>query len=123
MKPADLAAACVKWGDRTTGVSEGLPAVGDEEVLDVENIIWCTGFRPNFSWIDVLVFDGQDHPKEPVHVRGVAPESPRLYFVGLFFLNALTSSLFTGVDRDAAYVVDHLAYRERKPRAKPLPPS
>ena len=110
-KPADLAAAGIERVDRTTGVEDGLPVVGDDRVLDVENVIWCTGFRPDFSWIDLPIFDGQKLPKEPVHDRGVVPDAPGLYFVGLFFLYALTSSLLTGVSRDAEYVVDHLAAR------------
>lgn len=111
VKPSDLAEAGVERVPRTTGVRDGRPVVGDDRAFDVENVIWCTGFRPDFSWIDVPVFDGQPHPKEPVHERGVVPDAPGLYFVGLFFLHALSSSLLTGVDRDARYVVDHLASR------------
>ena len=110
-KPADLAAAGIERVDRTTAVEDGLPVVGDGRVLDVENVIWCTGYRPDFSWIDIPVFDGGETPKEPIHDRGVVPDAPGLYFVGLFFLYALSSSLFTGVGRDAGYVVDHLTSR------------
>ncbi|WP_458210929.1 flavin-containing monooxygenase [Haladaptatus sp. NG-SE-30] len=106
-KPSDLAAVGVERVPRTTGVRDGRPVVGDD-ILDVENVIWCTGFHPDFSWIDLPIFDGKEQPKEPVHVRGVVPDEPGLYFVGLFFLYAMTSGLFTGVGRDAEYVVDHL---------------
>jgi len=112
IKPADLSAAGVERLPRTTGVRDGRPVVGDES-LDVANVVWCTGFRPNFSWIDLPVFGGEERPKEPVHDRGVVPDAPGLYFVGLFFLYALSSSLFTGVGRDARYVVEHLATRDR----------
>lgn len=108
VKPSDLAAAGVERVPRTTGVRDGRLVVGDDDVLDVKNVIWCTGFRPNFSWIDLPIFDGKEQHKEPVHVRGVVPDEPGLYFVGLFFLYAMTSGLFTGVGRDAEYVVDHL---------------
>ena len=111
VKPSDLAAAGIERVPRTTGVRDGRLVVGDDDVLDVENVIWCTGFRPNFSWIDLPIFDGKEQPKEPVHVRGVVPDEPGLYFVGLFFLYAMTSGLFTGVGRDAEYVVDHLTSR------------
>ena len=111
--PADLVAAGVERVPRTTGVRDGRPVVGDDRVIDVANVVWCTGFRPDFSWIDPPIFDGEEHPKEPVHERGVVPGAPGLYFVGLFFLHALTSSLFTGVGRDAKYVVDHLTSRNR----------
>ncbi|MFC6716507.1 flavin-containing monooxygenase [Natrialbaceae archaeon GCM10025810] len=117
-KPSDLAAAGVERVPRTTGVRDGRPVVGDD-VLDVENVIWCTGFRPDFSWIDVPIFDGKEQPKEPVHVRGVVPSEPGLYFVGLFFLYAMTSGLFTGVGRDAEYVVDHLTATARQQQPRP----
>ena len=112
-KPSELAAAGVERVPRTTGVRDGRPIVGDD-VFDVENVVWCTGFRPDFSWIDLPVFDGEEQPKEPVHVRGVVPDEPGLYFVGLFFLYAMTSGLFTGVGRDAEYVVDHLTSTGRQ---------
>ena len=118
-KPADLAAAGVERVPRTTGVRDGLPVVGDGRNLEVANVVWCTGFRPDFSWIDLPIFDGEDQPKEPVHVRGVVPSAPGVYFVGLFFLYAVTSSLFTGVGRDARYVVDHLTARDET-EASPL---
>lgn len=114
-KPGDLAAAGVERVPRTTGVRDGCPVVGDDVVLDVENVIWCTGFRPDFSWIDLPIFDGMEQPKEPVHVRGVVPDESGLYFVSLFFLYAMTSGLFTGVGRDAKYVVDDLTSRVRQP--------
>ncbi|KYH24596.1 ferredoxin--NADP reductase [Halalkalicoccus paucihalophilus] len=117
-KPSDLAAAGVERVPRMTGVRDGRPVVGDDDVLNVENVIWCTGFHPDFSWIDLPIFDGKEQPKEPVHVRGVVPDEPGLYFVGLFFLYAMTSGLFTGVGRDAKYVVDHLTStaRQQPPR-------
>lgn len=83
--------------------------VDDGRVLDVANVIWCTGYRPDFSWIHLPVFGGEDAPKEPVHERGIVPDEPGLYFVGLFFLFGLTSSLLAGVGRDAKYVVKHIA--------------
>jgi putative flavoprotein involved in K+ transport len=118
VKPSDLAAAGVERVPRTTGVRNGRPVVGDD-VLDVENVIWCTGFHPDFSWIDLPIFDGKEEPKEPVHLRGVVPDEPGLYFVGLFFLHAMTSGLFTGLGRDAEYVVDHLTSRARQQQPRP----
>ncbi|WP_224332669.1 flavin-containing monooxygenase [Haloprofundus halobius] len=118
VKPSDLTAAGVKRVPRTTGVHDGRPIVGDD-VLDVKNVIWCTGFRPDFSWIDLPIFAEKEQPKEPIHVRGVVPDEPGLYFVGLFFLYAATSGLFTGVGRDAEYVVDHLTSRARQQHPSP----
>ncbi|WP_266081556.1 flavin-containing monooxygenase [Haladaptatus caseinilyticus] len=119
VKPSDLAAAGIERVPRTTGVRNGRPVVGDDDVLDVENVIWCTGFQPDFSWIDLPIFDGKEEPKEPVHLRGVVPDEPGLYFVGLFFLYAMTSGLFTGLGRDAEYVVDHLTSRTRQQHPHP----
>lgn len=52
-------------------------------------------------------------------MRGVVPDEPGLYSVGLFFLYAMTSGHFTGVGRDAAYVVDHLTSRAQPRQARP----
>jgi putative flavoprotein involved in K+ transport len=41
---------------RTVGVKAGAPALEDGRVLDVSNVVWCTGFRPDFGWIDLPVF-------------------------------------------------------------------
>ena len=111
VRPQDLADAGIDRVPRTTGVREGRPVVGGDQVLDVENVIWCTGYRPTFSWIYLPVFDGEAEPKEPVHERGVVPSEPGLYFVGLFFLYGVTSSLLAGVGRDAKYVVEHIVSR------------
>ena len=118
-KPSDLATAGVERLPRTTGVRDGRPVVGGDDVLDVKNVIWCTGFRPDFSWIDLPIFEEKEQPKEPVHVRGVVPDEPGLYFVGLFFQYAMTSGLFTGVGRDAEYIVDHLTSTAGQQQLRP----
>lgn len=111
VKPRDLLDAGIERVPRVVGVENGMPVVGEGRRLDVGNVIWCTGFRPNFSWIDLPVFGSEEYPMEPRHRRGIVQDVPGLYFVGLFFLYALTSSLLTGVSRDAKYVVDRLASR------------
>jgi putative flavoprotein involved in K+ transport len=108
-KPRDLAAAGVTRVPRTTGVSLGRPLLEDARTLDVANVLWCTGFEPDLSWIDAPgVVDGE---KEPRHHRGVVAEAPGLYFLGLHFLHSLSSAMIHGVDRDAAYLADHVATR------------
>jgi len=89
---------------KTVGVSDGLPVLEDGRVMDVANVIWCTGFRQDFSWIDVPVFDEES---APIHEHGVASE-PGLYFVGLDFLYAFTSENVGGVGRDARRVARHI---------------
>jgi putative flavoprotein involved in K+ transport len=106
VRPKDLEAAGVERVARTVGVSDGRPALEDGRVLDVANVIWCTGFRPDFGWIALPVFDEDG---EPLHERGVVEAQPGLYFVGRPFLYGFTSSLIGGVGRDAEHIVEHIA--------------
>lgn len=69
-------------------------------------MVWCTGYRPNHSWIDLPVIGADGLP---VHERGVCPAQPGLYFLGQLFQYSLASSMIHGVGRDAKYVADHLA--------------
>lgn len=105
-KPMDIAAAGIETVPRTEGVKDGLPVLEDGRVLNVANVIWSTGYRPNFEWIDLPIFGGEANPKEPLHDRGVVAAETGLYFVGLFFLSSLTSSFLRGVGRDAKHVVE-----------------
>jgi putative flavoprotein involved in K+ transport len=107
VKSDDLREAGVESVPRTVGVEKGMPVLEDGRVLDVANVIWCTGFRHDFDWIDMPVFDGDS---APVHDRGIASE-PGLYFVGLDFLYAFTSENVGGVYRDAKHVAKHIAVR------------
>ncbi len=113
-KAADLAAVGVKRVGRLAGVRDGKPLLDDGRVLDVANVIWCTGFHPGLSWIDLPVF-GKDG--EPRHERGVVPGEPGLYFVGLHFLYAFSSTMIHGVGRDAQHVAEAIAARAKAARA------
>ena len=93
---------------RVAGVRDGLPVLETGQALDVANVVWCTGFHPGFTWIDLPVLDER---VEPNHERGVVPTSPGLYFVGLHFLYALSSTMIHGVARDAERVADAIARR------------
>jgi putative flavoprotein involved in K+ transport len=119
VKPKDLEAAGVERVARTAGVMEGLPLLEDGRVLDVSNVIWCTGFRRDFSWVG-LPFLGEDG--EPAHDRGVVRNEPGLYFVGLLFQYAATSDVLPGVGRDAEHIAKHIASHraDRLPRAGAL---
>ena len=99
---------------RTVGVRGGLPVLDDGRVLEVANVVWCTGFVPDFGWIDLPVFD-QDGA--PLHDRGIVGAEPGLYFVGLLFLYALSSPLVGGVGRDAEHIAKHIA--SRQPNSRP----
>jgi putative flavoprotein involved in K+ transport len=113
IKPSDLAAAGVERVGRVVGAHDGLPILEDGRTLEVANVIWCTGYRPAFSWIDLPVFDAAGH--EPRHHRGIVGAEPGLYFVGLFFLYAMSSGFLRGVARDAEHVAEAIALRARDP--------
>lgn len=110
VKPRDLAAAGVRRVPRIAGVRDGLPVPEGGTPLEVANVVWCTGFHAGFSWIRLPVFDPHGQPR---HTRGVVAEEPGLYFVGLHFLYAMSSTMVHGVGRDARRVVDRLAARAR----------
>lgn len=74
--------------------------------LSVPNIIWSTGFKPSYEWIEIHgVFD---HNNLPLHNRGVSP-IPGLFFVGLPWQHTRGSALLGGVGEDAAYVVSSIS--------------
>ncbi|NLU99156.1 MSMEG_0569 family flavin-dependent oxidoreductase [Marinomonas sp. UCMA 3892] len=66
----------------------------------ITSIIWCIGFTPDFSWLDLPVFNGMG---APVHRRGVTNEKG-VYFIGLPWLFTWGSGRFSGVAADAAYL-------------------
>jgi len=110
VKPADLAAAGVRRTGRVASVRDGRPVVEDGTALDVANVIWCTGFRSDFSWIDLPAFPGG---AEPVHYRGVVAGEPGLYLVGQLFQYALASTFIAGAARDADYIAAAIESRVR----------
>ncbi len=119
IKPEDLAAAGIERVARVAGVRDGLPALEDGRVLEVANVVWCTGFRHDFSWID-LPGIGQDGP---VQQRGVVAGEPGLYVVGLHFLYSLSSAMIHGVGRDADHIAKQIAARARAGRSRPSVPA
>jgi putative flavoprotein involved in K+ transport len=121
VKPKWLERAGVQRVNRVVGVHDGLPRLDDGQVLDVTNVIWCTGFRHDFPWIDLDAGFGADG--RPLHTRGVSNAVAGLYFVGLEFQFALASASLWGVARDATYVVKHLDRRSTQSVAEPAVPS
>jgi putative flavoprotein involved in K+ transport len=110
-READLAAVGIERVARVAGVQHGLPLLEDGRVLDVPNVVWCTGFRTDFSWIDLPAFDDDGRP---LHERGVVESVPGLYFAGLIFQYSLTSDVLPNGGRDAEYVARHIAARLAK---------
>jgi putative flavoprotein involved in K+ transport len=74
----------------------------DQRTLDVTTIVWATGYRPDYSWIQIPVLDEHGVPR---HRRGVT-ESPGLYFLGMHNQHSRGSSLLYWVKEDAAYIVE-----------------
>jgi len=68
----------------------------------ITSVIWCIGFKPDFSWLDAPVFNGRG---QPVHHRGVTRQAG-LYFLGLPWLYTWGSGRFSGVARDALYLAE-----------------
>ncbi len=108
VKSRDLLSAGVERVGRLRGVKDGLPQTVDGRVLDVANVVWCTGFNPGFSWIQLPVFDASGAPTER---RGVVDSVPGLYFIGLNFLYAVSSTMIHGASRDAEYVAKAIVRR------------
>jgi putative flavoprotein involved in K+ transport len=103
---------------RVAGVRDGKPLLADDSTLDVRNVIWCTGYNPGFSWIDLPIFDERGRPN---HDRGLVPQVPGLYFVGLHFLYSLSSATLMGIARDAERISKAVAQRTHSaPEIAPL---
>lgn len=121
VKRADLEAAGVEHTEsRVAGVRDGKPVLDDGRVLEVANVVWCTGFGKDVSWIDVPVTGDDGWPEQE---RGVATSAAGLYFVGLPFLNAFGSMLIGGVGRDAEHVAKHIAATARAAARAPGAPA
>ncbi len=96
----------VRLHGRTVGAAGSRVSFSDGTDLEVRSVIWATGFRPDHSWIDAPIFDGDGRL---VHRRGVT-ESPGLYFLGLSWQHTRGSALLGWVKDDA----QHIAKRDRR---------
>jgi putative flavoprotein involved in K+ transport len=99
------------------GEEPAMPVASDVRELDlhaarVSCIVWANGYRPDFSWLRVPVFDEGGWP---VHARGVTAVRG-LYFVGLPWLYKRKSALLLGVGEDADHVVSAIAGDQSQPR-------
>ncbi len=71
------------------------------------SVVWCTGFRGSFDWIDAPVVGDDGRPS---HVDGVS-HIPGLYFLGFPWLRTRNSGIINGITEDAAWVVSRLETR------------
>jgi putative flavoprotein involved in K+ transport len=79
----------------------------DLQAAGISTLIWATGYRWDYSWVRLPVFDEAGYP---VQQRGVTVY-PGLYFLGQHYLHTRKSGLFYGVGEDAAHVAAHIAER------------
>jgi putative flavoprotein involved in K+ transport len=102
MSAKSLARPGLARAGRTVGVRDGMPLLDDGRVLaDIAAVVWCTGFRPDFSWIELPVLGLDGYPR---HRRGIACDAPGLAFLGMRYQFRVRSALLGGVGEDAAYV-------------------
>jgi putative flavoprotein involved in K+ transport len=105
IRPGALEKAGVTRVPRVAGVRERRPVLEDGRVLDPVGIIWGTGFRNRYDWIDLPVHGDI----EPRHDRGVVPDHPGLFFTGLHFQYSLSSEMIHAAERDAGAVAAAVA--------------
>jgi putative flavoprotein involved in K+ transport len=110
VQPEQLQAAGVQRVPRMAGVQAGRPLLADGRVLDVANVVWCTGFVRDFSWIRLPILDANGVPR---HHRGVVQSEPGLYFLGLPLQASVLSGIVASAGLDARYVVKQIASRAK----------
>jgi len=112
--PASVVGPAERYAPTEVGASPRLSLVLGK---DVRTVIWATGFRPDYSWLDVPVFDRKGELK---HDRGVI-EAPGLYVLGLPYLRRRKSSFMHGAEDDVrelgAHLADHLDRATTQARA------
>ena len=111
----EIADAGIARVGRLTDERGGLP-VCDGEVIHPQAIVWCTGYAPDYRWIEMPVLDERGYPR---HERGVVVDAPGLFFVGLRFQYRMTSALIGGVGDDAAFIAEQIARRTRTTPSRP----
>ena len=108
IRPGQLEATGVQRHPRVTGVRDGMPLLANGRVLSVAAVIWCTGSRPDYRWLQLDVLNTAGHLR---HRGGVVQGSPGLYTVGLPYQRSITSHLLGGVGTDAHHVAKKLLTR------------
>jgi putative flavoprotein involved in K+ transport len=73
---------------------------------EIRTVLWATGYRPDYSWLDVPVLDAKGYLR---HDGGVVADSPGLFALGLPVLRRRRSTFIHGIEDDARDVIDHLA--------------
>lgn len=92
----------------------------DLQAHDIGTIVWATGYRPDYAWLDVPVVDRKGRIK---HDGGVVADAPGMYVVGLNVLRRRGSSFIHGAERDSEEIADHLALRAERIGAQSARPT
>jgi putative flavoprotein involved in K+ transport len=106
----DLAAAGIERVRRIVGVRDGRPLLDDDRAVDVDTVIWCTGFHPDLAWVELPIGLRDGYPDND---HGAVASQPGLYVMGMAFQTSLSSALLGGVGRDAARIVHEITNRAR----------
>jgi putative flavoprotein involved in K+ transport len=107
----DLKPRAIRASGRTVALEDG----GE---VEVDAVIWATGYRPDYSWIDLPIFDSSGRLR---HRRGVT-DVPGLYFLGLTWQHTRGSALIGWVKDDAQFIAERIAaVQEPKAQAVPEP--
>ncbi|MDB4909761.1 MAG: FAD-dependent pyridine nucleotide-disulfide oxidoreductase [Gemmatimonadetes bacterium] len=107
-KERDLAALGVTRVPRVVDTRDGKPLLDDGRTLDVQNVIWCTGFHPGLEWLDLPILGAAGEPQQE---RGMVSTYPGLFFVGQHFQYSMSSAMIHGVGRDAQRAATAIAQR------------
>ena len=112
VRRADLAATGVHLVEaRVVGADDGRPVLSDGTVVEVANVVWCTGFRQEFGLVSPDPTGEDGYPRGD---GGIVDDLPGLYYVGLLFQTAFASMLIGGAGRDAKRIAAHIAVRARR---------
>ena len=109
----------VRFRPRLTGVGGRSVRLTDGTSLDVGIVVWATGYRSDYSWIDI---PGVTHDAQVIHRRGVT-EVPGLYFLGLSWQRTRGSALLGFVRDDAAYLAGRITDTGRATQAAAARPA
>jgi len=89
---------------RATRATANRIETGDGQVIEPAAVIWATGFRMDFGFVDAPIFDSRGMPR---HTRGITT-TRGLYFLGLPWMHTRDSALIGGVGRDAEHIAAHM---------------
>ena len=95
----------VKAVGKTLNAFNNTLVAEEGKLTDIKNVIWATGYRPNFSWIDDLQLGKDGYP---IHTRGIS-DMEGLYFIGLPWLHTRGSATLGGIKKDAQYLAQYIA--------------